>query len=151
MKDNIKPEHYRTGDIDLYEEWYRTYPFNEYRAIMQAVAERHMQKAIHTLERLREKEIEHKEKQEKEKNHTNQERISLLERLTYSGFEYLAKDINDELWAYEKRPKKSNFQWTVFGGKIFKVRSGKDYSEVQWSDEEPTKITDLWDIYENGK
>ena len=67
MKDNIKPEHYRTGDIDLYEEWYRTYPFNEYRAIMQAVAERHMQKAIHTLERLREKGIEYKEKQEKEK------------------------------------------------------------------------------------
>ena len=70
MKDNIKPEHYRTGEIDLYEAWYRTYPFNEYRAIMQAVAERYMRrdkndrvedlgKAIYTLERLKEKEIEH--------------------------------------------------------------------------------------------
>lgn len=70
MTDNIKPEHYRTGEIDLYEAWYRTYPFNEYRAIMQAVAERYMRrdkndrvedigKAIYTLERLKEKEIEH--------------------------------------------------------------------------------------------
>ena len=70
MADNIRPEHYRTGEIDLYEAWYRTYPFNEYRAIMQAVAERYMRrdkidrvedidKAIYTLERLKEKEIEH--------------------------------------------------------------------------------------------
>jgi len=79
MKDNIKPEHYRKGEIDLYEAWYRTYPFNEYRAIMQAVAERYMRrdkidrvedinKAIYTLERLKEKEIEHREKQENVKS-----------------------------------------------------------------------------------
>ena len=161
MTDNIRPEHYRTGEIDLYEAWYRTYPFNEYRAIMQAVAERYMRrdkidrvedldKAIETLRRLKEKEIEHKEKQEKEKNHKNQERISFLENLTYSGFEYLAKDMNDELWAYEKRPKKYNVRWAVYGGDVFKVRGEKDYPEVRWSDKEPTKITDLWDIYENG-
>ena len=72
MTDNIKPEHYRTGEIDLYEAWYRTYPFNEYRAIMQAVAERYMRrdkidrvedldKAIETIKRL-------KEYEEKERN-----------------------------------------------------------------------------------
>lgn len=71
MSDNIKPKHYRTGDIDLYEAWYRTYPFNEYRAIMQAVAERYMKrdkedrildidKAMETLTRL--KEYEEREK-----------------------------------------------------------------------------------------
>jgi hypothetical protein len=69
MTDNIRPEHYRTGEIDLYEAWYRTYPFDQYRAIMQAIAERYMRrdkndrvedisKAIYTLERLKEKEIE---------------------------------------------------------------------------------------------
>ncbi|WP_373755866.1 hypothetical protein [Jeotgalibaca porci] len=79
MTDNIKPEHYRKGEIDLFESWYRTYPFNEYRAIMQAVAERYMRrdknnrvedldKAIYTLQRLKEKEIEHREKQEKVKS-----------------------------------------------------------------------------------
>lgn len=71
MSDNIKPKHYRTGEIDLYEAWYRTYPFNEYRAIMQAVAERYMKrdkedrildidKAMETLTRL--KEYEEREK-----------------------------------------------------------------------------------------
>ena len=63
--DPIKPAHYRKGEIDLYESWYRTYPFNEFRAIMGAIAERYMKrdidnrvqdldKAIYTLSRLKE-------------------------------------------------------------------------------------------------
>lgn len=70
MADNIRPEHYRTGEIDLFESWYLTYPFNEYRAIMQAVAERYMRrdkndrvedldKCMETIRRLKEKEIEY--------------------------------------------------------------------------------------------
>ena len=70
MVDNIKPEHYRKGEIDLFESWYRTRPFNEFRAIMESIAERYMKrdkidrvedldKAIETLSRLKEKEIEH--------------------------------------------------------------------------------------------
>ena len=63
--DPIKPAHYRKGEIDLYESWYRTYPFNEFRAGMQMIAERYMKrdkdnriqdlnKAIYTLNRLKE-------------------------------------------------------------------------------------------------
>lgn len=63
--DPIKPAHYRKGEIDLYESWYRTYPFNEFRAIMSAIAERYMKrdkdnriqdldKAMETLRRLKE-------------------------------------------------------------------------------------------------
>ena len=63
--DPIKPSHYRKGEIDLYESWYRTYPFNEFRAGMQMIAERYMKrdkdnriqdldKAIYTLSRLKE-------------------------------------------------------------------------------------------------
>jgi hypothetical protein len=66
--DPIKPSHYRKGEIDLYESWYRTYPFNEFRAIMSAIAERYMKrdkdnriqdldKAIYTLSRLKEYEV----------------------------------------------------------------------------------------------
>jgi len=65
MTDNIKPAHYRKGEIDLYESWYRTRPFAEFRAIMEAIAERYMKrdkedriqdldKCIYTLQRLRE-------------------------------------------------------------------------------------------------
>ena len=63
--DPIKPAHYRKGEIDLFESWYRTYPFNEFRAIMSAIAERYMKrdkdnriqdldKAIYSLTRLKE-------------------------------------------------------------------------------------------------
>lgn len=69
----IKPSHYRKGEIDLYESWYRTYPFNEFRAGMQMIAERYMkrdkndrvedlEKGIYTLERLKEyEELEEEE------------------------------------------------------------------------------------------
>ena len=63
--DPIKPSHYRKGEIDLYESAYRTRPFNEFRAIMEFIAERYMKrdkdnriqdldKAIYTLSRLKE-------------------------------------------------------------------------------------------------
>ena len=64
MTDNIKPK-----EIDMYELWYQTYPFEQYKAIMQAIAEQNMrlddnnrvenlEEAIYILERLKEKEIE---------------------------------------------------------------------------------------------
>ena len=76
MTDNIKPDHYRKGEIDLYEAFSQIFPHNEYRAGMQMIAMRYMfrdkvdrvedlGKAIYTLERLREKEIEHTEENTK--------------------------------------------------------------------------------------
>ena len=73
MTDNIKPEHYRKGEIDLFESWYRTRPFNEFRAIMESIAERYMKrdkedrildidKAMETLTRLKEYEERESEK-----------------------------------------------------------------------------------------
>ena len=40
MIDNIKPDHYRTGEIDLYEAFSQIFPHNEYRAGMQMIAMR---------------------------------------------------------------------------------------------------------------
>lgn len=107
MTDNIRPEHYRTGEIDLYEAWYRTYPFNEYRAIMQAVAERYMRrdkndrvedlgKSIYTLERLKEKEIEHREKQEKVKSNK-----TLKELFADMGKDF--GDIDFDEWLHKQK------------------------------------------------
>lgn len=69
---NIKPPHYNKGEIDLYESWYLTRPFNEFRAAMESIAERYMKrdkidriedldKCIETLTRLRAYEERHKE------------------------------------------------------------------------------------------
>ena len=35
--DPIKPVHYKTGDKDLFDELYRTYPFNEFREAMETL------------------------------------------------------------------------------------------------------------------
>ena len=64
-RDAIQPPHYNKGEIDLFESWYRTRPFNEFRAIMESIAERYMkrdkedrvqdlEKSIYTLTRLKE-------------------------------------------------------------------------------------------------
>lgn len=113
MTDNIRPDHYRTGEIDLFESWYLTYPFNEFRAIMESIAERYMKrdkedriqdldKAIYTLERLKEKEIEHREKQEKVKsNKTLKEAFDDMGK-AFGGInfdEWLRKQKNADLLA----------------------------------------------------
>lgn len=64
-------------EIDMYEWWYLTHPFDQYRAIMQATAENYMRvdegdreenldKAIYVLKRLKEKESKHKGSQGRE-------------------------------------------------------------------------------------
>jgi len=39
----VTPSHYRQGKTDLFETWYLTYPFNEFRAIMKS----HIAKYLH--------------------------------------------------------------------------------------------------------
>lgn len=184
MTDNIKPEHYRTGEIDLYEAWYQTYPFNEYRAIMQAVAERYMRrdkndrvedlgKAIYTLERLREKEIEHAKQNSKTvkeafddmreafggmkttellHNQKDDENIYLLKGFLEDGFNYLARDFDGDIYVYKFPPMKRKTTWYAHTIGINRAEKINDHNfpEVQWSDEEPTKISDLLAYYENG-
>ena len=188
MKDNIKPEHYRKGEIDLYEAFSQIFPHNEYRAGMQMIAMRYMfrdkidrvedlDKSIYTLERLKEKEIEHREKQEKVKsnktlkelfadmgkdfgginfdeclrNKEDSESVDLLKVLLERGFEYLARDKNEELWAYDAKPIKSTQKWHGVGDRWGERLGGSDYfPEVKWSDKYPTKISDLLETYQNG-
>ena len=160
MTDNIKPEHYRTGEIDLYEAWYRTYPFEQYRAIMQAVAERYMRrdkndrvedlgKAIYTLERLKEKEIEQIEGKPA-RNYKVDENIFLLKGLLERGCEYLARDKNAELWVYNVQPIKLTQYWSSANGGRGERLSSEYFPEVKWTDEMPTKIVDLSATYQNG-
>ena len=66
MTDPIKPDHYRQGNMDLFDAWHATLPFDHYKTVMVCIAERYMKrdkdnpiqdldKAIYTLQRLREK------------------------------------------------------------------------------------------------
>ena len=184
MKDNIRPDHYRKGKIDLYEAFSQIFPHNEYRAGMQMIAMRYMfrdkidrvediKKAIYSLERLKEKEIEYKEAQEKEKaleeeianlgealrsidtsenihKHDGQERASTLMNLLNRGFEYVARDSDGELAVYDVKPVKLNTHWSDDLGDWIEPLDNDYFPEVKWSDEEPTNIADLWKIYSKG-
>ena len=181
MTDNIKPEHYRKGEIDLFESWYRTRPFSEFRAIMESIAERYMKrdkedrvldldKAIYTLERLKEKEIEYAKKNTKTpeeaivdfgktlgnvtselfRNKEDSESIYLLKGFLQHGFKYLARDYDGELRAYEFKPVKFEIHWVAGGGDCVRVSDSGVFPHIQWADEEPTKISELLATYENG-
>ena len=178
MTDNIKPEHYRTGDIDLYEAFSQIFPHNEYRAGMQMIAMRYMfrdkndrvedlKKAIYTLERLKEKEIERDKKNTrtleevlgeitktaivgKYFDETYFNREDLLKRLRNEGYNYLARDKDGDLWVFMVRPEKEDDFWDAKTDYHSVIIENDNFLEVQWSDEEPTKITDLLETYENG-
>lgn len=183
MINDIKSENYRTGEIDMYEWWYLTYPFEQYRAIMQATAERYMRidegdcvenlsEAIYALERLKEKEIERTKKNTKTLKEAFVEILDrdvkpknagqyldeiyyhhddLLKRLRKGGYDYLARDLDGELWVFGVKPKKEDDSWdaeTDYHGSIIE---NDNFPEIQWTDDEPTKITDLLESYENSR
>ena len=184
MKDNIKPEHYLKGEIDLYEAFSQIFPHSEYRSGMQMIAMRYMfrdkndrvedlNKSIYTLERLKEKEIEHAKKNTKPLKDTfsglgkafggsnfdewfrkqkYDENIYLLKGLYERGFRYLARDRDGVLYASDGEPYKVvdlGF-WDV---KIIFDREpiqNDNFPEIKWTDNEPTKISDLLATYENS-
>lgn len=186
MTDNIKPDHYRKGEIDLYEAFSQIFPHNEYRAGMQMIAMRYMfrdkvdrvedlGKAIYTLERLREKEIEHA----KENTKTPQEAFNdmakdfggvktkiageylgsvylnheeLLRRLSYDGYLYLARDKDGVLSVYDGSPVKVEEMgcWDFYVVFDSETIQNDNFPEVKWIDDEPTKIVDLLATYQNG-
>ena len=189
MKDNIKPEHYRKGEIDLYEAFSQIFPHNEYRAGMQMIAMRYMfrdkidrvedlKKAIYTLERLKEKEIEYREKQEKVKsnktlkelfadmgkdfggiyfdewlrNKEDSESIYLLKGLLERGFNYLARDKDGALYAFDSSPVKTEESglWDVCLDLDSEHIQNDNFPEIKWSDDESTKIANLQASYKNG-
>ena len=189
MKDNIKPEHYRKGEIDLYEAFSQIFPHSEYRAGMQMIAMRYMFrdkvdrvedlcKSIYTLERLKEKEIEHREKQEKVKsnktlkelfadmgkdfggidfdewlrNKEDSESIYLLKGLLERGFNYLVRDKDGALYAFDSSPVKAEESglWDVCLDLDSEHIQNDNFPEVKWSDDEPTRIDVLLAFYQNG-
>ena len=189
MTDNIKPEHYRKGEIDLYEAFSQIFPHNEYRAGMQMIAMRYMfrdkidrvediSKAIYSLERLKEKEIEHREKQEKVKsnktlkelyddmgndfggiyfdewfrNKEDIESIYLLKGFLERGFKYIARDKDGALYAFNGSPVKTEESglWDVCLDLDSEHIQNDNFPEVKWTDDEPTRIDVLLAFYQYG-
>lgn len=170
MTDNIKPDHYRTGEIDLYEAFSQIFPHNEYRAGMQMIAMRYMfrdkidrvedlGKSIYTLERLKEKEIEHAGETEiistKDgdivlKSDKDSKSVYFLKRLLEQGYKYIARDKDDCLWVYGIAPTKGYDVWASCPEDKSEKISNYSFIEAQWTDNEPTRISKLLATYQNG-
>ena len=182
MTDNIKPK-----EIDMYELWYQTYPFEQYKAIMQAISEQNMrlddnnrvenlEEAIYTLERLKEKEIEHAKKNTKTLKEAFAEILDsgvkqpyiagqyldeiyyrhddLLKRLRNEGYQYLARDGDGgELYAYHSYIYKVE---EICGWDNNDIRDAvhirnDNFPGIQWTDDEPTRIEDLLETYSKSE
>ena len=76
----------------------------------------------------------------------------LLRRLSHDGYLYLARDEDGALYAFTGEPLKAEESglWDVCLNLRSEHIQNDNFPEVQWHDEEPTRISDLLDIYENG-
>ena len=159
MTDNIKPEHYRKGEIDLYEAFSQIFPHNEYRAGMQMIAMRYMfrdkidrvediNKSIYTLERLKEKEIEYRDSQVKSKDEVIDDELAnlgeALRGLTTS--ENIHNQKAGEYWGSVYLDHEDLLRRLSCDGYLYlaRDRDGVLYA----SDGEPYKVVDLgfWDV-----
>lgn len=76
-----------------------------------------------------------------------------LKKLWSVGYRYLARNKDGHLYAYDGSPVKFEDAgyWDVYNdldsGLVF---CGHYFPEVKWSDEEPTKISELLATCENG-
>lgn len=57
------------------------------------------------------------------------------------GFNFIARDKNNRLYEFEKRPKKRNFTWGSGGDYICVFKSM--FKFVKWEDEEPYNIDEI--------
>ena len=163
MTDNIKPEHYRKGEIDLYEAFSQIFPHNEYRAGMQMIAMRYMfrdkidrvediSKAIYSLERLKEKEIERAEKYKeiptKDGKILTKKDLGLLRALQRSGYKYLTRNRNSGLRAHRHLPLRIGDYWVSLG--YFNRGCNIGLTKVEWAENKVIEISYLLATYQNG-
>lgn len=72
----------------------------------------------------------------------------LLKRLRSDDYDYLARDESGELWTHSYHPTKQGNKWRSIS--YVKRIYNDNFPEIKWTDNEPTKISELLATYENG-
>ena len=73
------------------------------------------------------------------------EERKIAEALQVLGFPYMARDMGTNfLYAYKNKPQKTSTCWSVAG--YFFIIDASLFPSIQWTDEEPTKISDLLEV-----
>ncbi len=94
--------------------------------------------AIESLERLREKEIEHDDNKD----------LGLLRALQRSGYKYLTRNRMGNFRAHIYFPYRIGNFWVSLG--YFDIGYNINLTQVEWTNNKPSKIADLLATYENG-
>ena len=76
-------------------------------------------------------------------NITDEEREILKSAKTFIHAEYIARDLDGTLYAFEKKPIRKKEIWNEDGWCINFPFHNDKFQYIQWSDQEPTKIIDL--------
>lgn len=69
----------------------------------------------------------------------------LLQDLKAEGYRYLARDADGSLYAFQMLPGRDETCWNVAHGASFRVTEPFFKASVQWSDSEPSTISELLD------
>lgn len=94
--------------------------------------------AIESLERLREKEIEHDDNKD----------LGLLRALQRSGYKYLTRNRRGDFGAHIYFPYKIGNFWVSLG--YFNIGYNINLTQVEWTNNKPAKIANLLETYKNG-
>lgn len=82
-----------------------------------------------------------KNKIEEGMKYTAEER-KYAKSLKEQGYNWIARDIDDYLYAYTDKPIKRDFAWMRDQGEFYLI-DGRDFRPITWQDKEPTNIDDI--------
>ena len=77
------------------------------------------------------------------------EERKIAEALQVLGFEWLARDEGGDMWTYACAPEKSINapRWLCTDERLVQIEKATSlFPSIQWTDEEPTKISDLLEV-----
>ena len=74
--------------------------------------------------------------------------IEIAEKLLEKGFEWIARDENDALYAFKTKPRKGGDAWNYGGGVLLLMDENARgvipiFDGIRWEDEEPIRIRDI--------
>ena len=75
----------------------------------------------------------------------DEEEVEELRKLASDGYEYLARDKDDKLWAFRRKPEYGGFYWSDPGPGGAGARLVIGFRFIGAEDEEPTDISKLLD------
>lgn len=74
--------------------------------------------------------------------------IEVAKKLIERGYEWIARDENDALYAFKTKPRKGGYAWNYGGGVLLLVDENARgvipiFDGIRWEDDEPVRLRDI--------